>query len=96
LDDHIGWCVETYVVYIEGEFISYDGMAGVQQDSLEHDTKPEEQKTIQRDIDFLKKKVLKLERQLMETRDLSKENQRNVDALQQVCGVVEVKPLPEL
>jgi peptidoglycan hydrolase CwlO-like protein len=71
-------------------------MAGVQQDSLEHDTKPEEQKTIQRDIDFLKKKVLKLEKQLMETRDLSKENQRNVDALQQVCGVVKVKPLPEL
>jgi hypothetical protein len=71
-------------------------MAGVQQDSLEQDTKPKEQKTIQRDTDFLKKKVLKLERQLMETRDLSKENQRNVDALQQVCGVVKVKPLPEL
>ena len=71
-------------------------MAEVQQDSLEQDTKPEEQKTIQRDIDFLKKKVLKLERQLMETRDLSKENQRNVDTLQQVCGVVKVKPLPEL
>jgi hypothetical protein len=71
-------------------------MAGVQQDSLEQDTKPKEQKTIQRDTDFLKKKVLKLERQLMETRDLSKENQRNVDVLQQVCGVVKVKPLPEL
>jgi hypothetical protein len=72
-------------------------MAGVQQDPLEQDTKPEEQKTaIHRDNDFLKKKVLKLEKQLMETRDLSKENQRNVDALQQVCGVVKVKPLPEL
>ena len=75
-------------------------MAGVQQDPLEQDTKPEEQKTaIQRDNDFWKKKVLKLEKQLMETRDLSKENQRNVDALQQLCGVtgvVKVKPLPEL
>ncbi|CAB3994736.1 Hypothetical predicted protein, partial [Paramuricea clavata] len=57
-------------------------MAMVQQDSLEDDTKQDEQKTIQLDItnifqelNFLKKKVLKLERQLTETRDLCKENQ---------------------
>ena len=56
-------------------------MAEVEQDSLEHN----EPKTIQLDItnifhelDFLKKKVLKLERQLTETRDLCKENQCNV------------------
>jgi predicted nucleic acid-binding Zn-ribbon protein len=69
-------------------------MAEIEQDSLEHDhdRKPEEQKTIQHDItqifqelDFLKKKVSKLEKQLTETRDLFR--------LQQVCGVVEV---PEL
>jgi hypothetical protein len=67
-------------------------MAEVEEDSLEHDRNY----TNFPHLDFLKKKVSKLERQLMETRDLSKENQRNVDTLQQVCGVAEVKPLPEL
>ena len=72
-------------------------MAEVEQDSLEHDTRQDEQKTIQLDItnifqelDFLKKKVSKLERQLMETRDLCKENQRNVRRHPVV------QPLPEL
>jgi transcriptional regulator with AAA-type ATPase domain len=65
--------------------------------SLEHDIRQEEQKTIQLDItnifqelDFLKKKVSKLERQLTETRDLCKENQRNVRPHPVV------QPLPEL
>jgi peptidoglycan hydrolase CwlO-like protein len=72
-------------------------MAEVEQDSLEHDTRQDEQKTIQLDItnifqelQFLKKKVSKLERQLMETRDLCKENQRNVRRHPVV------QPLPEL
>ena len=65
--------------------------------SLEHNTRQEEQKITQPDItnifqelDFLKKKVLKLERQLTETRDLCKENQRNVRRHPVV------QPLPEL
>jgi hypothetical protein len=63
-------------------------MAEVEQDSLEHDTRQDEQKTIQLDItnifqelDFLKKKVSKLERQLMETRDLCKETNVMYDAI---------------
>ena len=65
--------------------------------SLEHDTRQEEQKIIQlnitnifQELDFLKKKVSKLERQLMETRDLCKENQRNTRRHPVV------QPLPEL
>jgi Mg2+ and Co2+ transporter CorA len=60
-------------------------MAEVEQDSLEDDTRQDEQKIIQlhitnifQELQFLKKKVLKLERQLTETRDLCKENQCNV------------------
>jgi transcriptional regulator with AAA-type ATPase domain len=76
-------------------------MAEVEKDSsVEHDTRQEEQKIIQLDItnifqklDFLKKKVSKLERQLMETRDLCKENQRNVRR-HPIHAVVQ--PLPEL
>jgi transcriptional regulator with AAA-type ATPase domain len=73
-------------------------MAEVEQDSFEHNTRHEDEpKTIQlniinifQELNFLKKKVSKLERQLMETRDLCKENQRNVRR-----HPVE-QPLPEL
>jgi Mg2+ and Co2+ transporter CorA len=72
-------------------------MAEVEPDSLEDDTRQDEQKIIQlhitnifQELQFLKKKVLKLERQLTETRDLCKEHQCNVRRHPVV------QPLPEL